>query len=684
MTQSNPFFSPFETPFQMAPFNLIKNSHYLPAIEQGILEARIEITEITEHLDPPSFENTIEALEGSGVLLDQVSNVLFNLNSAETSDELQKITQEVSPLLTSFNNEVKLNKKLFERVKFIYNLNDSLSEEERMLLEKTYKSFARNGAGLNPKSQNRYKEITVALSSMALKFGENVLAETNNYELVLNKEEDLSGLPQDLIDRAKGLAVETQRPDKWIFTLQAPSFIPFMENADHRGLRKQLFIAYMQKAFKEGANDNRELVLNIVRLRAEMAELLGYQSYSSYVLEERMAENPTRVQDFLDDLLLKSKEKAIQEVDEVKTFMSTLGIDHELERWDWAYYAEKLRKNKFNFDDELLKPYFKLEKVIDGVFITAEKLFGLTFKLNAQIPVYHEEVKAYEVWEDQELKAIFLADYFPRSGKRPGAWMTSYRGQKKVNGQRTIPQVSIVCNFTPSADNRPSLLKFDEVKTLFHEFGHALHGMLADTKYESLSGTNVPWDFVELPSQILENWCYEPECLRLFAHHYETAEVIPSAYIDRIKSATTFHEAYATMRQLSFAILDLSLHNQNYAAAQNIDSIENLEKDILAPTNLFPDIPNTNMSVQFAHIFAGGYASGYYSYKWAEVLDADAFECFMEKGIFDFKTAKAFKDCILSQGGTHRPMELYKKFRGAEPTVDALLRRAGLLVSPSK
>ncbi|MBT5507506.1 MAG: M3 family peptidase, partial [Flammeovirgaceae bacterium] len=327
---------------------------------------------------------------------------------------------------------------------------------------------------------------------------------------------------------------------------------------------------------------------------------------------------------------------------------------------------------------------FKLEKVIDGVFKTAEKLFGLTFKLNAQIPVYHEEVKAYEVWEDQELKAIFLADYFPRLGKRPGAWMTSYRGQKKVNGQRTIPQVSIVCNFTPSADNRPSLLKFDEVKTLFHEFGHALHGMLANTTYESLSGTSVPWDFVELPSQIMENWCYESECLRLFAHHYETGEVIPSEYIDRIKSATTFHEAYATMRQLSFAILDLSLHNQNYAAAQNMDSIEDLEKGILEPTNLFPDIPNTNMSVQFAHIFAGGYASGYYSYKWAEVLDADAFECFKEEGIFDFKTAEAFKNCILSQGGTQRPMELYKKFRGAEPTVDALLRRAGLLVSPSK
>ena len=684
MTQQNPFFSPFETSFQMAPFNLIKNAHYLPAIQRGIIEARTEITEITEHLDPPTFENTIERLEASGALLDRVSQVLFNLNSAETSDEIQKITQEVSPLLTSFNNEIKLNKKLFERVKFVYDLNDVLSDEEGMLLEKTYKSFARNGAGLDSKSQNRYKEITVALSSLALKFGENVLAETNNYELVLNKKEDLSGLPQDLIDRAKSLAVGKQWPDKWIFTLQAPSFIPFMENADHRGLRKQLFIAYMQKAFKEGANDNRNLVLNIVKLRAEMAELLGYDSYASYVLEERMAETPTRVQDFLDDLLLKSKVKAVQEVDEVKVFMTTLGIDHELERWDWAYYAEKLRKNKFDFDDELLKPYFKLEKVINGVFKTAEKLFGLTFKFNDQIPIYHEEVKAYEVWEGQELKAIFLADYFPRSGKLPGAWMTSYRGQKKVNDQRIIPQVSIVCNFTPSTKNRPSLLKFDEVKTLFHEFGHALHGMLADTKYESLSGTSVPWDFVELPSQILENWCYEPECLRLFAHHYETEEIIPSKYIERIKSAATFHEAYATMRQLSFAILDLSLHNQTYTAAQKMDPIDELEKEILAPTNLFPNIPNTNMSVQFSHIFAGGYASGYYSYKWAEVLDADAFECFKEKGIFDFKTAQSFKDCILSQGGTQRPMELYKKFRGAEPTVDALLMRAGLLLSDSK
>ena len=684
MTQQNPFFSPFETSFQMAPFNLIKNAHYLPAIQRGIIEARTEITEITEHLDPPTFENTIERLEASGALLDRVSQVLFNLNSAETSDEIQKITQEVSPLLTSFNNEIKLNKKLFERVKFVYDLNDVLSDEEGTLLEKTYKSFARNGAGLDSKSQNRYKEITVALSSLALKFGENVLAETNNYELVLNKKEDLSGLPQDLIDRAKSLAVGKQWPDKWIFTLQAPSFIPFMENADHRGLRKQLFIAYMQKAFKEGANDNRNLVLNIVKLRAEMAELLGYDSYASYVLEERMAETPTRVQDFLDDLLLKSKVKAVQEVDEVKVFMTTLGIDHELERWDWAYYAEKLRKNKFDFDDELLKPYFKLEKVINGVFKTAEKLFGLTFKFNDQIPIYHEEVKAYEVWEGQELKAIFLADYFPRSGKRPGAWMTSYRGQKIVNDQRIIPQVSIVCNFTPSTKNRPSLLKFDEVKTLFHEFGHALHGMLADTKYESLSGTSVPWDFVELPSQILENWCYEPECLRLFAHHYETEEIIPSKYIERIKSAATFHEAYATMRQLSFAILDLSLHNQTYTAAQKMDPIDELEKEILAPTNLFPNIPNTNMSVQFSHIFAGGYASGYYSYKWAEVLDADAFECFKEKGIFDFKTAQSFKDCILSQGGTQRPMELYKKFRGAEPTVDALLMRAGLLLSDSK
>ena len=439
----------------------------------------------------------------------------------------------------------------------------------------------------------------------------------------------------------------------------------------------------MQRGFKKGENDNRDLVLTIIKLRAELAELLGYESYSSYVLEERMAENPKRVKDFLDDLLFKSKEKAIQEVDEVKTYMRTLGVSHEIERWDWAYYAESLRKKKFDFDDELLKPYFKLENVIKGVFKIAEKLYGLTFKVNDQIPTYHDEVKAYEVWEDQELKAIFLADYFPRLGKRPGAWMTSYRDQKKVNGQRIIPQVSIVCNFTPSTESQPSLLKFDEVKTLFHEFGHALHGMLADTIYESLSGTSVSWDFVELPSQIFENWCYEPECLRLFAHHYETEEVIPSEYIGRIKSAANFNEAYATMRQLSFAILDLSLHNQSYADTNNIDSIEMLEKEILGTTNLLPDIPDTNMSVQFSHIFSGGYASGYYSYKWAEVLDADAFEFFKVNGIFDFKTAQSFKNCILTQGGTQKPMDLYKKFRGSEPTVDALLRRAGLLVSNS-
>ena len=683
MSQQNPFYSLFETPFQTVPFNLIKNDHFLPAIKQGIIQSRIEINSIKKCLNPPSFENTIVALEESGTLLGKVSKTLYNLNSAETSDELQKIAQEVSPLLTSFNNEIKLDKKLFERVKFVYDSNDSLSGEEQMLLEKTYKSFIRNGAGLDPKSQDRFKEITVELSSLGLKFDENLLAETNKYELVLKEEDDLSGLPQDLIDRAKVLAIKTNRPDNWIFTLQAPSFIPFMENSDHRGLRKQLFIAYMQRGFKKGENDNRDLVLTIIKLRAEMAELLGYDSYSSYVLEERMAESPKRVKDFLDDLLFKSKEKAIQEVDEVKTHIRTLGIGHELERWDWAYYAESLRRRKFDFDDELIKPYFKLENVIKGVFKTAEKLFGLTFKVNDQIPTYHDDVKAYEVWEGQELKAIFLADYFPRLGKRPGAWMTSYRDQKKISGQRIIPQVSIVCNFTPSTESQPSLLKFDEVKTLFHEFGHALHGMLADTIYESLSGTSVSWDFVELPSQIFENWCYESECLRLFAHHYETNEVIPSEYIGRIKSAATFHGAYAMMRQLSFAILDLFLHNQSYAASKNIDSIERLEKEILEATNLFPDIPDTNMSVQFSHIFSGGYASGYYSYKWAEVLDADAFECFKVKGIFDFRTAQSFKNCILTQGGTQKPMNLYKKFRGSEPTVEALLRRTGLLVSNS-
>ncbi len=674
---SNPLLMPFSTPFETPPFGEIKIEHYLPAIKESIEIARAEILEIAESTDPPSFENTIEAMEKSGEIMGRATSILFNLNSAETNEEMQKITQEASPILTAFNNEIKQNPKLFERIKVVYDskVELDLNPEQVMLLEKTYKGFIRSGAGLNTGEKKRFKEVAMELSTLGLKFGENVLAETNEYELVIDEEKDLSGLPTDLVQRAAMLAAEKGNLGQWIFTLQAPSYIPFMEFADNRALREKMFRAYMSKALADGERDNKGIVKRIVALRKELAGILGYSTYADFVLEERMAERPKNVTNFLKDLLEKAKHKAKDEVEEIKAYMKELGVEHDLQRWDWGYYSEKLRKKKYELDDELTKPYFQLEKVIDGVFQTAEKLYGISFKKNANIPVYHEEVTAYEVTDATgEKLAIFWADFFPRKGKRGGAWMTSYRDQENQNNERVIPQVSIVCNFTPSTEDQPSLLKFDEVKTLFHEFGHALHGMLANTRYGSLSGTSVYWDFVELPSQIFENWCYEKECLDLFAKHYETGEDIPENYIDRIKKASTYHEAYATMRQLSFGFLDMAYHDREDA---DID-VEQLENEALAPIDLFPKVDGTNMSVQFSHIFAGGYAAGYYSYKWAEVLDADAFSLFKERGVFDLETATSFKENILSKGGTEPPMELYKRFRGQEPTVDALLERAGL------
>ncbi|MCP4457550.1 MAG: M3 family metallopeptidase [Cytophagales bacterium] len=674
---SNPLLMPFSTPFEVPPFGEIQNEHYLPAIQQSIDMARAEILGIANATEPATFENTIEALEKSGEVMGRATSILFNLNSAETSEEMQKITQEASPILTAFNNEIQQNARLFARIKAVYDVMDSLglNAEQSMLLEKTYKGFIRSGAGLNDGDKKRFKEVAMELSTLGLKFGENVLAETNEYELVIEDENDLKGLPGDLTQRAAMLAAEKGKLGQWIFTLQAPSYIPFMEYADNRALREKMFRAYMSKALKDGDRDNKEIVKKLVTLRKELAGLLGYNTYADFVLEERMAMRPANVKDFLQDLLEKAKHKAEDEVEEIKAYMKELGVEHELQRWDWGYYSEKLRKKKYDLDDELTKPYFQLEKVIDGVFQTAEKLYGISFKENSNIPVYHEEVKAYEVTDEAgEKMAIFWADFFPRKGKRGGAWMTSFRDQENPDGKRVIPQVSIVCNFTPSSADQPSLLKFDEVLTLFHEFGHALHGMLANTRYGSLSGTSVYWDFVELPSQIFENWCYEKECLDLFAKHYETGESIPEEYIDRIRKASTYHEAYATMRQLSFGFLDMAFHDRENA---DIDVVD-LEREALAPIDLFPKIEGTNMSVQFSHIFAGGYAAGYYSYKWAEVLDADAFALFKERGVFDKETANSFKENILSRGGTEPPMELYKRFRGQEPTVDALLERAGL------
>lgn len=677
---SNPLLRPFDTPYQLPPFERIKEEHYKEAISSLIGDARKEVGEIIQNVATPTFDNTIAALEKVGSQLNRSTSVLFNLNSAETNDAIQQIAQDVSPELTAFSNELNQNPALFDRVKDVFEGDQpTLNTEEQQLLRKTYIGFIRKGAGLEGEGKERFKEITIELSKLTLTYQEHLLAATNAYELVIEKEADLTGLPEDVKSRAFAEAKERGKEGKWVFTLQAPSYIPFMEYAENRGLREKLYKAYMSRSM-EGDVSNKDIVLKIVNLRAELAALLGYDSYAHYILEERMAESPERVMEFLNQLLDKSFEKAKGEVDEIKQFMHELEVDHELQRWDWAYYSEKLRKHKYEFDDELVKPYFKLENVIDGIFKTAEKLFQIKFVENNTLPVYHKDVLAYEVINHNgEVISTFYADFFPRKGKRGGAWMTTFRGQGKEGGERTVPQVSIVCNFTPSSENQPSLLKFDEVKTLFHEFGHALHGMLADTTFESLSGTNVYWDFVELPSQIMENWCYESECLELFAQHYQTGEVLPDDLIQKIKDAATYHEAYATVRQLSFGLLDMKWHNLTVAEAQKIEDVVAFEQRAFDSTELFPRVDGTNMSVQFGHIFAGGYAAGYYSYKWAEVLDADAFSLFQQNGVFDTDTSKSFKDNILSRGGTENPMELYKRFRGKEPSSEALLKRAGLI-----
>ncbi|WP_296622333.1 M3 family metallopeptidase [Marivirga sp.] len=677
----NPLLKNFDTPHQTPPFDKIKSEHFMPAITEAIKEAKQEVDGITSQSDAPTFENTLEAMELAGEKLSSVTSILFNLNSAETNKKIQEVAKEASPILSEFGNDIWQNADLFERVKIIYKQKEQLEldNEQEMLLNKTYKAFIRNGADLNEKDKTRFKEITKKLSNLSLSFGENVLAETNDYELVISDEKDLSGLPDSAIRQAASTALSKGKEGKWVFTLQAPSFVPFMENADNRSLREQLYKAFMSKANKNDVRDNKAIIQEIVNLRSEKVSLLGYDTYADYVLEERMAESKDKVQQFLDDLLKQALPKAKEEVAEIKAFLKELGEDIDLQRWDWAYYSEKLKKKKYAIDDELLRPYFKLENVLDGVFQSAEKLYDIRFKEVKNIPVYHEDVTTYEVSTTSgEHVAIFYADFHPREGKRGGAWMTGYRDQYRKNGEDIRPLVSNVCNFTPSSPGNPSLLTFNEVTTLFHEFGHALHAMLGNSRYGSLSGANVYWDFVELPSQIFENWCYEKECLDLFARHYETGEKIPQEYVEKIKASSTYHEAYATVRQVSLALLDLAYFSLDREEAQNIENIADFEEKAMAPTKLFPKVEGTLMSTQFGHIFSGGYASGYYSYKWAEVLDADAFSLFKEKGIFNKEVSQSFKDNILSKGGSEHPMELYKRFRGREPKIEALLERAGL------
>ena len=668
----------FDTKHNTAPFSKISTSDFKPAFLEAIEMGRKDIDAIINNSDAPTFENTIVALDFAGESLDRLSSIFFNLNSAETSDEIQSIAQEVSPLLTEFSNDITLNEALFAKVKAVYDQKDklTLSAEQSTLLEKKYKSFARNGALLNDDKKARLREIDSELAKLKLTFGENVLAETNNYQMHLTNPEDLSGLPEGTIEAARQLA-ESLEKEGWVFTLDYPSYIPFMTYADNRELRKALAIAAGKKAFQANEYNNEGNVLKIAKLRHDRANLLGYKSHAHFVLEERMAQNPQKVQEFLEDLLTKAKPAAKREFAEMATFAKNDGID-ELQKWDSAYYSEKLKQQLFAIDDEQLKPYFKLENVLDGAFTIAGKLFGLKFKEVFDIDKYHVDVRTFEVEDDKGLKAIFYADFFPRKGKRNGAWMTSFKPQYIKDGKNERPHISIVCNFTKPTATKPSLLTFNEVTTLFHEFGHALHGMLADTTYPSLSGTSVYWDFVELPSQIFENWCYEPEALALFAQHYLTGEIIPQDFISKIKESASFQEGIATMRQLSFGMLDMAFHASD---PSEIKSVKSFEKDVFEPTKLYPDVAENCMSVSFSHIFQGGYSSGYYSYKWAEVLDADAFEFFQEKGIFNAEVAKLFAENILSKGGTEQPMELYKRFRGQEPKPDALLKRAGLLTS---
>jgi len=673
-TQNNPLLQEFNH----APFSKIENKDFKPAIIKAIEMAREEINAIASNTDEATFPNTIETLEFSGEKLDRVTSIFFNLNSAETNEEIQQIAQEVSPFLSEFRNDIILNNALFEKVKSVYNKKEQLdlNTEQKTLLDRKYKAFSRNGANLPIEKQNELRDIDKKLSKLSLDFGQNVLAETNKFKLHIIDENDIKGLPESFKEEAAQVAASKEKKG-WIFTLEYPSYLPFMKYAENRELRKKMALAFGSKGFHDDELDNQENVLQIAKLRYQRAQLLGYKTHAHFVLEERMAETPEKVNSFLDEILEKAKPVAEREFKELENFAKDLDRIDQLQKWDAAFYSEKLKQKLFNLDDEKLKPYFKLENVIDGVFTVAQKLYGLSFKEIFDVDKYHEDVKTYQVLDENNKDiALFYADFHPRPGKRDGAWMTGYKSQYKKDGEEERPHISIVCNFTKPSKKQPSLLTFNEVTTLFHEFGHALHGMLGDTKYPSLSGANVYWDFVELPSQLLENWCYEKEALQLFAKHYETGEVIPMELIQKIKESANFQEGMATVRQLSFGMLDLSWHGVD---PSTITDVKANEDQAFERTKLFPNVAENCMSTAFSHIFQGGYSAGYYSYKWAEVLDADTFEYFQQNGIFSREVANKFKTNILSQGGTDHPMTLYKNFRGMEPKPDALLKRAGLI-----
>ena len=679
MTENiHPFLTTPQTPFETIPFHLIKTEHFEPAIEEGMKIHNQEVDAIVHCPDAPTFHNTIVALEKSGSLLDRVSTVFGNLLSAETSDELEAIAERVMPRLSEHSNNISLNEKLFARIKQVYEETDkeALTPEERMLLQNTYNGFIRSGANLAPDQKERFRQISAELSVLTLKFSQNNLKETNRYELLLTPEQT-DGLPQSALD-AYAQAAKEKNQEGYLVTLHAPSFVPFMKYSTHRALRQQLYMAYNTQCTHDNEFNNLEIVQKLVNLRLERAQLLGFETVADYVLSRRMAENSANVYKLLNELLEAYTPTAHQEVEEVKNLAKELeGEDFELMPWDWAYYSEKLKEKKFNLNEEELRPYFELKNVIQGVFGLATRLYGITFQENADIPVYHPDVKAYEVHDkDGSFLAVLYTDFHPRASKRSGAWMTSYKEQWKDEKGNSRPHVSVTMNFTKPSEDKPALLTFSEVNTFLHEFGHALHGMFADTTYQSMSGTNVYWDFVELPSQIMENFAIEKDFLNTFAKHYETGENIPEEMIQRIVDASNFNVAYACLRQLSFGLLDMAWYTRTEPFEGDVRAYE---KKAWEKTQVLPSVEETCMTVQFSHIMAGGYAAGYYSYKWAEVLDADAFSLFQEKGIFDAATANSFRENVLSKGGTEHPMVLYKRFRGQEPSINALLKRNGII-----
>ena len=675
---NNPFLTTYQTPFETTPFHLIKTEHFEPAMEKGMEEHNREVEAITHNPNEPTFSNTIVALEKSGALLDRASTVFGNLLSAETSDELEALAERMMPRLSEHSNNISLNEKLFARIKQVYDQTDlnTLNQEERMLLQNTYHSFIRNGANLSPDQKERFRELSAELSVLTLKFSQNKLKETNQYELMLTAEQT-DGLPDSALE-AYAQAAKDKNREGYLVTLHAPSFVPFMKYSTHRDLRRQLYMAYNTICTHDNEFNNLEIVRKIVNLRLERAQLLGYDTAADYVLTRRMAENSANVYKLLNELLEAYTPTAHQEVEEIKLLAQELeGTDFELMPWDWAYYSEKLKEKKFNLNEEELRPYFELKNVIKGVFGLATRLYGITFQENPAIPVYHPEVKAYEVIDkDGSFLSVLYTDFHPRASKRSGAWMTSYKEQWKDENGNSRPQVSVTMNFTKPSEEKPALLTFSEVTTFLHEFGHALHGIFADTVYASMSGTNVYWDFVELPSQIMENFAIEKEFLNTFAKHYQTGENIPEEWIQRLVDASNFNAAYACLRQLSFGLLDMAWYTRTEPFEGDVRSYE---KQAWQKTQILPEIAETCMTVQFSHIMAGGYAAGYYSYKWAEVLDADAFSLFQKNGIFNEETANSFRENVLSKGGTEHPMELYKRFREQEPTIDALLRRNGII-----